>query len=100
VSPGPWPSIYSKWSTTTLLTDGDFYGRMFVRFYHFLLLPIGFAGAVLGGIIWRGWGRSVLGLWLAANVVFFFIAGEVHRVHEYYQLPFVVIGAIYFGAVA
>jgi 4-amino-4-deoxy-L-arabinose transferase-like glycosyltransferase len=100
VSPGPWPSIYSKWSTATLLTDPDFYERMFVRFYHFLLLPVGFAGAVLGGAIWRGWGRRVVAVWLASNVVFLFIAGEVHRVHEYYQLPFVVIGAIYFGAVA
>ena len=39
-------------------------------------------------------------MWLLSNIVFFFIAGEVHRVHEYYQLPFVVIGAIYFGAIA
>jgi len=100
VSPGPWPSIYAKWSTTALLTDVDFYERMFVRFYHFLLLPLGFVGAVLGGLIWRGWGRPVLAVWLASNVVFFFIAGEVERVHEYYQLPFVVIGAIYFGVVA
>jgi hypothetical protein len=71
-----------------------------MRLYHFLLLPFGFAGAVLGGLIWRGWGRRVLAVWLVSNVVFLFIAGEVHRVHEYYQLPFVVIGAIYFGAVA
>ena len=97
VSPGPWPSIYAKWSTTALLTDVDFYERMFVRFYHFLLLPVGFAGAVLGGLIWRGWGRPVLAVWLASNVVFFFIAGEVERVHEYYQLPFIVIGAITWG---
>jgi hypothetical protein len=100
VSPGPWPSIYSKWSTAALLSDTGFYERMFMRFYHFLLLPFGFAGAVLGGLIWRGWGRRVLAVWLVSNVVFLFIAGEVHRVHEYYQLPFVVIGAIYFGAVA
>ena len=100
VSPGPWPSIYSKWSTVALLTDYDFYERMFVRFYHFLLLPVGFTGAVLGGVIWRGRGRAVLAVWLVSNVVFLFIAGEVHRVHEYYQLPFVVIGAVYFGAVA
>jgi hypothetical protein len=100
ISPGPWPSIYSKWSTGALLSDPDFYERMFVRFYHFLLLPFGFAGAVLGGVIWRGWGRPVLAMWLLANVVFFFIAGEVQRVHEYYQLPFVVIAAIYFGVVA
>jgi hypothetical protein len=100
VSPGPWPSIYSKWSTFTLLTDFEFYERMFVRFYHFLLLPVGFSGAVLGGAIWKGRGRAVLAVWLVSNVVFLFIAGEVHRVHEYYQLPFVVIGAIYFGVVA
>ena len=100
ISPGPWPSIYSKWSTTALLSDPDFYERMFVRFYHFLLLPFGFAGALIGGLIWRGWGRPVLAVWLVSNLVFLFIAGEVQRVHEYYQLPFVVIAAIYFGVVA
>jgi len=100
VSAGPWPSIYSKWSTSTLLSDPEFYRRMFMRFYHLLLLPVGFVGAIIGGLIWRGWGRLVLAVWLVSNVVFFFVAGEVHRVHEYYQLPFVVIAAIYFGAVA
>jgi hypothetical protein len=50
--------------------------------------------------VWRGWGRLVLAVWFVSNVVFFFIAGEVHRVHEYYQLPFVVMAAIYFGAIA
>lgn len=100
VSPGPWPSIYSKWSTAALLTDVTFYERMFMRFYHVLLLPIGLAGAVLGGFVWRGRGRLAIAVWLVSLVVFFFIAGEVHRVHEYYQLPFVVVGALYFGAVA
>jgi 4-amino-4-deoxy-L-arabinose transferase-like glycosyltransferase len=100
VSPGPWPSIYSKWSTSALLADPEFYRRMFMRFYHLLLLPAGFVGALVGALVWRGRGRAVLGVWFVSNVVFFFIAGEVHRVHEYYQLPFVVIGAIYFGAVA
>ena len=83
VSPGPWPSIYSKWSTSALLADPEFYRRMFMRFYHLLLLPAGFVGALLGAAIWRGWGRFVLAVWLVSNVVFFFIAGEVHRVHEY-----------------
>jgi 4-amino-4-deoxy-L-arabinose transferase-like glycosyltransferase len=100
VSAGPWPSIYSKWSTSTLLTDPEFYRRMFMRFYHLLLLPAGFVGALVGALIWRGWGRGVLAVWFVSNVAFLFIAGEVHRVHEYYQLPFVVIAAIYFGAVA
>ena len=31
--PGPWPSIYSKWSTAALLTDINFYERMFMHFY-------------------------------------------------------------------
>ncbi len=100
VSPGPWPSIYAKWSTVALLTDFEFYERMFVRFYHFLLLPVGFIGAAIGAAIWRGRGRTVLAVWLVSNIVFFFIAGEVERVHEYYQLPFIVIASIYFGAVA
>ena len=73
---------------------------MFMRFYHLLLLPVGFVGSLLGALVWRGRGRAVLAVWLVSNIVFFFIAGEVHRVHEYYQLPFVVIAAIYFGAVA
>jgi 4-amino-4-deoxy-L-arabinose transferase-like glycosyltransferase len=100
VSPGPWPSIYSKWSTTTLLTDPEFYRRMFMRFYHLLLLPVGFVGAIVGAAVWKGRGRAVLAVWLISNVVFLLLAGEVHRVHEYYQLPFIVIGAIYFGAIA
>ena len=100
VSPGPWPAMYSKWSTTALLSDPEFYQRMVMRFYHFLLLPAGFVGAAIGAAVWRGWGRLTLGVWLLASLVFFFMAGEVQRVHEYYQLPFVVIGAIYFGAVA
>jgi 4-amino-4-deoxy-L-arabinose transferase-like glycosyltransferase len=100
ISPGPWPSVYAKWSTAALLADVSFYERMFMRFYHMLLLPIGFAGAVIGGVIWRGHGRAAIATWLLSLVAFFFIAGEVHRVHEYYQLPFVVIGALYFGAAA
>lgn len=100
VSPGPWPSIYSKWSTPALLGDPEFYRRMFMRFYHLLLAPAGFVGALAGAVIWKGRGRLILAVWLLSNVVFFFIAGEVHRVHEYYQLPFVVIGAVYFGAIA
>ena len=100
VGPGPWPGMYSKWSTARLLTDVEFYERMFHRFYYFLLLPAGFIGAVLGAMLWRGWGRAVLAAWGVSMAVFVFAAGEVHRVHEYYQLPFVVMGAVWFGTVA
>jgi 4-amino-4-deoxy-L-arabinose transferase-like glycosyltransferase len=100
VSPGPWPNVYSKWSTFALLSDPNFYERMFVRFYHVLLLPFGFVGAILGGFFWKGEGRRVMLAWLISLVVFFFIAGEVNRVHEYYQLPFVVVAALFFGGAA
>jgi len=100
VSPGPWPNIYSKWSTAALLSDSGFYERMFVRFYHILLLPFGFVGAVLGAFLWKAPGRRPMIVWLVSLIVFFFIAGEVHRVHEYYQLPFVVVAAMFFGGAA
>jgi len=100
VSPGPWPNFYSKWSTAALLSDPGFYERMLVRFYHVLLLPFGFVGAILGGFLWRGAGRTAMTVWLISLTIFFFIAGEVHRVHEYYQLPFVVVAAVFFGGAA
>ncbi len=100
VSPGPWPNVYSKWSTAALLTDSAFYERMFVRFYHFLLLPFGFIGAMLGALLWKAPGRRSMTVWLISLTIFFFIAGEVHRVHEYYQIPFVVVAAMFFGAAA
>jgi hypothetical protein len=100
VSPGPWPNVYSKWSTAALLTDSGFYERMFVRFYHILLLPFGLVGAMLGAFLWKAPGRRSMIVWLISLTIFFFIAGEVHRVHEYYQLPFVIIAAMFFGGAA
>src|SRR6185503_1579023 len=100
VSPGPWPNVYSKWSTSTLLADSGFYERMFVRFYHILLLPFGLVGALLGASLWKARGRVPMIVWLISLTIFFFIAGEVHRVHEYYQLPFVVVAAMFFGGAA
>ena len=100
VSPGPWPNVYSKWSTAALLLDTGFYERMFVRFYHILLLPFGFVGAMLGAFLWKAPGRRSMIVWLISLTIFFFIAGEVHRVHEYYQLPFVVVAAMFFGGAA
>ena len=100
ISPGPWPQVYSKWSTSRLLTDIEFYRMMFHRAYYFLLMPVGFIGAALGALFLRRGAQAVLGAWLASLILFVLVAGEVHRVHEYYQLPFVVIGAICFGAVA
>jgi hypothetical protein len=82
------------------LADSEFYERMFVRFYHILLLPFGLVGAMLGAFLWKAPGRVPMIVWLISLTAFFFIAGEVHRVHEYYQLPFVVVAATFFGGAA
>jgi 4-amino-4-deoxy-L-arabinose transferase-like glycosyltransferase len=100
VSPGPWTNVFSKWSTSALLFDSDFYQRMFLRFYHILLLPIGFVGAMLGAFLWKAPGRRAMSVWLISLTVFFFITENVQRGHEYYQLPFVVVAAVFFGAAA
>jgi hypothetical protein len=100
VSPGPWTNVFSKWSTSALLSDSDFYVRMFLRFYHTLLLPVGFVGAVLGAFLWKAPGRRAMTVWLTSLTVFFFITENVQRGHEYYQLPFVVVAAIFFGGAA
>jgi len=100
VSPGPWTNVFSKWTTSALLFDPGLYERMFLRFYHVLLLPAGFVGAILGAFLWKAPGRRAMAAWLIPLTVFFFMTENVQRGHEYYQLPFVVVAAIFFGGAA
>jgi hypothetical protein len=92
--------VFSKWSTSALLSDSGFYARMFLRFYHTLLLPAGFLGAMLGAFLWKAPGRRAMAVWLTSLTIFFLTTENVQRGHEYYQLPFVVVAAIFFGAAA
>ena len=55
---------------------------------------------MLGAFLWKAPGRRAMTVWLISLTIFFFIAGEVHRVHEYHQLPFVVVAAMFFGGAA
>jgi hypothetical protein len=99
IAPGPWKYAFSKWSSVALLTRSDFYLTLLARLYQILLLPWGFVGALLGATIWRrSEGRLVADAWLAAFVAFVLLMGEAHIGHEYYQLPIVPLGALYFGA--
>jgi 4-amino-4-deoxy-L-arabinose transferase-like glycosyltransferase len=101
IAPGPWRFEFSKWSTRELLTGSSFYMTLLGRFYQFLLLPWGFAGALAGLAWWRrDQGRLVADAWLAALVAFVLVAGVGNIGHDYYQLPFVPVAALYFGAVA
>jgi len=101
IAPGPWNYAFSKWSSVALLTSSDFYLTLLARVYHVLLLPWGFVGALLGASLWtRTEGRLVADAWLAALVAFVLLMGKGHISHEYYQLPVVPLGALYFGAFA
>jgi 4-amino-4-deoxy-L-arabinose transferase-like glycosyltransferase len=100
VAPGPWPDVFSKWSSVALLTDVEFYRTLLNRLVRLHLTPPGFAIALVGVLTWRGKWSTVPAAWLAAIVLFVLVAGTGHLAHDYYQLPLVVIGAMYFGAVA
>jgi 4-amino-4-deoxy-L-arabinose transferase-like glycosyltransferase len=101
IAPGPWISTFSKWSTVELLTSSEFYLTFLARLHHFYLLPWGLAGAILGFGLWkRGSGRLIADLWLLALVAFVLVVGQGNLSHDYYQLPVVPVGALYFGAVA
>ena len=101
VGPGPWPTAFSKWSSVELLTSASFYRTLFARLYFVHLTPPGFALAVIGLLAWRtvAWRRVPDG-WLLAMLAFIAAAGAGHMGHDYYQLPLVPIGALYFAAVA
>jgi 4-amino-4-deoxy-L-arabinose transferase-like glycosyltransferase len=100
IAPGPWPDVFSKWSSVALLADSEFYRQLLQRLVRLHLTPVGLAVALVGLLTLRGrWSMLPAG-WLAAMVMFILVAGEGNIAHDYYQLPLVVVGAIYFGAVA
>jgi Dolichyl-phosphate-mannose-protein mannosyltransferase len=100
IAPGPWPDVFSKWSTMARLLDAELYKELLDRVSRLLLTPIGLAVALLGVLTWRSRWSLVPAAWLAAMIAFILIAAEGNIAHDYYQLPLVVIGAMYFGAVA
>jgi 4-amino-4-deoxy-L-arabinose transferase-like glycosyltransferase len=101
IAPGPWKYAFSKWSSAALLMRSDFYLTLLSRIYQILLLPWGFAGALLGATLWkRSEGRLVADAWFVAMIAFVLLAGEAHIGHEYYQLPIVPLSALYFAAFA
>jgi hypothetical protein len=101
VAPGPWRTAFSKWSTLELLTSWEFYQTMLSRVYFLHLTPPGFVLAGIGLLVlWRTRWHGVADAWLLALLVFIAAAGYGHMGHDYYQLPIVPIGAIYFGSAA
>jgi len=101
VAQGDWPTAFSKWSSVELLTSWTFYQTIFTRLYFLHLTPPGLALALVGLLAWRGapW-RSAADAWLVVMLAFILVAGAGHMGHDYYQLPLVPIGALYFASVA
>jgi hypothetical protein len=100
VAPGPWPDVFSKWSSVALLTDVGFYRTLLYRIVRLHLTAPGLAVALVGALIWRGKWSALPAAWLAGIVLFILVAGTGHLAHDYYQLPLAVIGAMYFGVAA
>jgi hypothetical protein len=100
IAPGPWPDVFSKWSTISRLLGAELYQELLHRISRLLLTPIGLAVALVGLLTWRGKWSLVPAAWLAAMAAFILVAAEGNIAHDYYQLPLVVIGAMYFGAAA
>ena len=101
VASGAWPTAFSKWSSVELLTSREFYRTIFARLYFLHLTPPGLALSVIGLLVWRRMpARRVIDAWLLAMLAFVLVAGGGHMGHDYYQLPLVPIGALYFAAAA
>lgn len=101
VADAVWTEAFPKWSTRELLTTRSFYQTMLSRLYFLHLTPPGFVLAAVGALLWRRHAARLLpDAWLAAMLAFLFAAGWGHMGHDYYQLPFVPICALYFGAAA
>lgn len=95
---GPWEP-FDKWSTVSLLADWSFYRTLLARLWSTQLTPVGVAGAAAGLLLWqRGAGRAAVQVWLGVLVLFVLVAGHGHLAHDYYQLPLVPVGALFFGA--
>lgn len=78
--------------------DPVFYVNMGRSIVLLLLTPVGFIGAVAGGLmVPTGRWRPVLYAWLAAVIAYFYALAGANQGHVYYQLPLLPIAAILFG---
>ena len=98
---GIWSFGSSKWGMFGQLLDPSFYHKIFLMDLaerHFTY-P-GFILLLLGLFVKRKFPKELLfDIWLIAVLVYFFIVSEGNRVHEYYQLPFVLPAVIFTGKI-
>ncbi len=98
---GIWGFGTDKWGNFDLLTSFSFYNDVFFKSIaerHFTF--IGFILFLTGLFFTRkSPGERVFDFWLIGVVVYILIVAEGNRMHEYYQLPFILPGVVFIGKV-
>lgn len=86
---GIWTFGDDKWGMFTLLADASWYNDIFFKsIAERHLTYAGFVLAVWGLFIKRKFPKEMLfDVWLAAILIFIFVAAQAHRAQEYYTLP-------------
>jgi 4-amino-4-deoxy-L-arabinose transferase-like glycosyltransferase len=89
---------YVKWGRVDHLVTGSFYSTMLERLWGATFTPVGLALLVLGVVAKvRSRRELVFHAWLLALVVYVLLVPEGNLTLNYYQLPFVPVGAVFIG---
>ena len=89
---------YAKWGNLDLLASGQFYVLMLQRLIGVTFTPLGFVVLVAGILMKvRSQRERVVHVWLLALILYLLIVPEGNRELNYYQLPFVPVGALFMG---
>jgi len=87
-----------KWGNLDVLATTGFYVLMLERLMGVVFTPLGFALLIVGLLIRVGSRRErVFHVWLVAVVAFVLLVPEGNRIHDYYQLAFIPVGAVFVG---
>ena len=87
-----------KWGNLDLLASGGFYLLIFERLAGVVFTPLGFTLVIVGMLMKVSSRRErVFHVWFFAVVIYVLIAAEGNRLHDYYQLTFIPVGAVFAG---
>jgi len=98
--PSIWDIGTDKWFNRAILLNPDFYQRIWLQhlgelhlaYSGYIFLIIGFLTAL------QEENKKVFGIWLLAVFFYFIVVAVGNYVHEYYQLPVLLVGSILVGA--
>ena len=96
---GIWDYGVGKWGNWELLFNPEFYNRIFLKsIAERHLTWAGLVVFIIGLFIKRkGEGERLFDFWLISVLIYFAIAAQGNRMHEYYQLPFIAPATVFVG---